>query len=82
MNRKGYGIVGVERGRKNVRPTRWPRVRRGPKVQWKMVVVIGHRRQRKPTGVALDIIEACPVYGSDGAVMGSGDYADSANSAS
>src|SRR6266849_660271 len=30
--------------------------------------------------VAIDILEACPVYGSDARVIGSGDYADSANS--
>ncbi len=35
---------------------------------------------QKAAGVALDILEACPVYGSDARVMGTGDYAESANS--
>jgi malate dehydrogenase len=43
-------------------------------------VVIVDIADQKAAGVALDILEACPVYGSDARVMGSGDYADSANS--
>jgi malate dehydrogenase len=43
-------------------------------------VVVIDIADKKATGVALDILEACPVYGSDARVMGSGDYADSANS--
>ena len=35
---------------------------------------------QKAAGVALDILEACPVYGSDSRVMGTGDYAESAGS--
>jgi malate dehydrogenase len=43
-------------------------------------VVVIDIADKKATGVALDILEACPVYGSDARVMGSGDYADSTNS--
>jgi malate dehydrogenase len=43
-------------------------------------VVVIDIADKKAAGVALDILEACPVYGSDARVMGSGDYADSANS--
>src|SRR5262245_62286953 len=43
-------------------------------------VVIIDIADQKAAGVALDIFEACPVYGSDSRVLGSGDYADSANS--
>jgi len=35
---------------------------------------------QKAAGVALDMLEACPIYGSDARVMGTGDYAESANS--
>ena len=34
----------------------------------------------KAKGVALDIYQACPIEGSDARLIGSGDYADSANS--
>jgi malate dehydrogenase len=34
----------------------------------------------KAKGVALDIYQACPIEGSDSRLIGSGDYADSANS--
>jgi malate dehydrogenase len=34
----------------------------------------------KAKGVALDIYQACPIEGSDSRLVGSGDYADSANS--
>src|SRR5438552_12799706 len=35
---------------------------------------------KKAAGVALDMFEACPVWGSDARVIGTGDYAESANS--
>src|SRR3954462_14003475 len=35
---------------------------------------------KKAAGVALDMLEACPVWGSDARVIGTGDYAESANS--
>jgi len=43
-------------------------------------VVVIDIADQKAAGVALDMLEACPVYGSDARVLGSGDYADSANS--
>jgi malate dehydrogenase len=43
------------------------------------VVVIDIAAQ-KAAGVALDMLEACPLWGSDARVLGTGDYADSANS--
>jgi malate dehydrogenase len=43
-------------------------------------VVVIDIADQKAAGVALDILEACPVYGSDARVMGTGDYAESANS--
>jgi malate dehydrogenase len=43
-------------------------------------VVVIDIADQKAAGVALDILEACPVYGSDSRVMGTGDYAESANS--
>jgi len=43
-------------------------------------VVIVDIADQKAAGVALDIFEACPVYGSDARVMGTGDYAESASS--
>ena len=50
-----------------------------PTKQLADVVVIDIADQ-KAAGVALDILEACPVYGSDARVIGTGDYAESANS--
>jgi malate dehydrogenase len=35
---------------------------------------------KKAAGVALDMLEACPLWGSDSRLMGTGDYAESANS--
>ena len=35
---------------------------------------------KKAAGVALDMLEAAPVWGSDARVLGTGDYAESANS--
>src|SRR5205814_6049150 len=43
-------------------------------------VVILDIADEKAAGVALDILEACPIHGSDARVLGSGDYAHSANS--
>src|SRR5207247_3487403 len=43
-------------------------------------VVVVDIADQKAAGVALDIFEACPVYGSDARVMGTGDYAERASS--
>ena len=43
------------------------------------VVVIDIAAQNA-AGIALDMLEACPIYGSDSRVMGTGDYAESAGS--
>src|SRR5256885_14577281 len=43
-------------------------------------VVVIDIADQKAAGIALDILEACPVYGSDSRVLGTGDYAESANS--
>src|SRR5437773_5999317 len=72
MNRK----VTVVGGAGNVGAT----VARGVADKQLADVVVVDIADKKAAGVALDILEACPVYGSDARVMGSGDYADSANS--
>jgi malate dehydrogenase len=72
MNRK----VTVVGGAGNVGAT----VARGIAEKQLADVVVIDIADKKAAGVALDILEACPVYGSDARVMGSGDYADSANS--
>ena len=72
MNRK----VTVVGGAGNVGAT----VARGVADKSLADVVVIDIADKKAAGVALDIFEACPVYGSDARVMGSGDYADSANS--
>jgi malate dehydrogenase len=72
MNRK----VTVVGGAGNVGAT----VARGVADKSLADVVVIDIADKKASGVALDILEACPVYGSDARVMGSGDYADSANS--
>ena len=72
MNRK----VTVVGGAGNVGAT----VARGVADKSLADVVVIDIADKKATGIALDILEACPVYGSDARVMGSGDYADSANS--
>ena len=72
MNRK----VTVVGGAGNVGAT----VARGVADKQLADVVIIDIADKKAAGVALDILEACPVYGSDARVMGSGDYADTANS--
>ena len=43
-------------------------------------VVVIDIADQKAAGVALDMLEACPIYGSDARVIGTGDYAESANS--
>ena len=43
-------------------------------------VVVVDIADQKAAGIALDMLEACPVYGSDARVMGTGDYAESAGS--
>jgi malate dehydrogenase len=72
MNRK----VTVVGGAGNVGAT----VARGVAEKQLADVVVIDIAEKKAAGVALDNLEACPVYGSDARVMGSGDYADSANS--
>src|SRR6187549_3697941 len=72
MNRK----VTVVGGAGNVGAT----VARGVADKQLADVVIIDIADQKAAGVALDILEACPVYGSDARVMGTGDYAESANS--
>jgi malate dehydrogenase len=72
MNRK----VTVVGGAGNVGAT----VARGVAEKQLADVVVIDIADQKAAGVALDILEACPVYGSDARVMGTGDYADSADS--
>jgi malate dehydrogenase len=72
MNRK----VTVVGGAGNVGAT----VARGVAEKQLADVVIIDIADQKAAGVALDIFEACPVYGSDSRVMGSGNYADTAGS--
>src|SRR5437899_1770578 len=72
MNRK----VTVVGGAGNVGAT----VARGVAEKQLADVVVIDIADQKAAGVALDLLEACPIYGSDSRVMGSGDYADSANS--
>src|SRR4051812_6410700 len=43
-------------------------------------VVLVDIADSKAKGVALDIFQACPIEGSDARLIGTGDYADSANS--
>jgi malate dehydrogenase len=72
MNRK----VTVVGGAGNVGAT----VARGVAEKQLADVVVIDIADQKAAGVALDILEACPVYGSDSRVIGTGDYAESANS--
>jgi len=72
MNRK----VTVVGGAGNVGAT----VARGVADKQLADVVIVDIADQKAAGVALDILEACPVYGSDSRVIGTSDYAESANS--
>jgi malate dehydrogenase len=72
MNRK----VTVVGGAGNVGAT----VARGVADKQLADVVIVDIADQKAVGVALDMLEACPIYGSDSRVMGTGDYADTARS--
>jgi malate dehydrogenase len=72
MNRK----VTVVGGAGNVGAT----VARGVAGKQLADVVVIDIADKKAAGVALDMLEACPVWGSDSRVMGTGDYAESANS--
>ncbi len=72
MNRK----VTVVGGAGNVGAT----VARGIAEKQLADVVVIDIADQKAAGIALDMLEACPVYGSDSRVLGTGDYAESANS--
>jgi malate dehydrogenase len=72
MNRK----VTVVGGAGNVGAT----VARGIADKQLADVVVIDIADQKAAGVALDMLEACPVWGSDARVLGTGDYAESANS--
>jgi malate dehydrogenase len=72
MNRK----VTVVGGAGNVGAT----VARGVADKQLADVVVIDIADQKAAGVALDMLEACPIYGSDARVMGTGVYAESANS--
>src|SRR5437762_6458244 len=72
MNRK----VTVVGGAGNVGAT----VARGIADKQLADVVIIDIADQKAAGVALDILEACPIWGSDARVLGTGDYAESADS--
>src|SRR5437899_11877135 len=72
MNRK----VTVVGGAGNVGAT----VARGVADKQLADVVVIDIADKKAAGVALDMFEACPIWGSDARVMGTGDYAVSANS--
>jgi malate dehydrogenase len=72
MNRK----VTVVGGAGNVGAT----VARGVADKQLADVVVVDIADQKAAGVALDMLEACPVWGSDARVLGTGDYAESAGS--
>jgi len=72
MNRK----VTVVGGAGNVGAT----VARGIAEKQLADVVVVDIAAEKAAGVALDMLEAAPVWGSDARVLGTGDYAESANS--
>src|SRR6266513_343296 len=72
MNRK----VTVVGGAGNVGAT----VARGIAEKQLADVVVVDIADKKAAGVALDMLEACPIYGSDSRVLGTGDYAESAGS--
>jgi len=72
MNRK----VTVVGGAGNVGAT----VARGVADKQLADVVIIDIAEQKAAGVALDMLEACPIYNSDSRVLGTGDYAESAES--
>src|SRR6476620_6224026 len=72
MNRK----VTVVGGAGNVGAT----VARGIAEKQLADVVVIDIADQKAAGVALDMLQACPIWGSDARVLGTGDYAESANS--
>jgi malate dehydrogenase len=72
MNRK----VTVVGGAGNVGAT----VARGIAEKQLADVVVIDIADQKAAGVALDMLEACALWGSDARVLGTGDYAESANS--
>ena len=72
MNRK----VTVVGGAGNVGAT----VARGIADKQLADVVVIDIADQKASGIALDMLEACPVYGSDARILGTSDYAESANS--
>src|SRR6266511_2352840 len=72
MNRK----VTVVGGAGNVGAT----VARGVAEKQLADVVVIDIADQKAAGVALDMLQACPIWGSDSRVLGTGDYAESANS--
>jgi len=72
MNRK----VTVVGGAGNVGAT----VARGVADKQLADVVVIDIADKKAAGIALDMFEACPIWGSDARVMGTGDYSESANS--
>jgi malate dehydrogenase len=72
MNRK----VTVVGGAGNVGAT----VARGVAERQLADVVVIDIADQKAAGVALDMLEACPIWGSDARVLGTGDFAESANS--
>jgi len=72
MNRK----VTVVGGAGNVGAT----VARGVAEKQLADVVVIDIAEQKAAGVALDMLEACPIWGSDSRVLGTGDYAESADS--
>ena len=72
MNRK----VTVVGGAGNVGAT----VARGVADKQLADVVVIDIAEQKAAGIALDMLEACPVWGSDARVLGTSDYAESANS--
>jgi malate dehydrogenase len=72
MNRK----VTVVGGAGNVGAT----VARGVADKQLADVVVIDIADKKAAGVALDMLEACPVWGSDARLLGTGDYAESAGS--
>src|SRR5256714_6062571 len=72
MNRK----VTVVGGAGNVGAT----VARGVADKQLADVVVIDIADQKAAGVGLDMLQACPIWGSDARVLGTGDYAESANS--
>jgi malate dehydrogenase len=72
MNRK----VTVVGGAGNVGAT----VARGVADKRLADVVVIDIAEQKAAGIALDMLEACPIWGSDARLLGTSDYAESANS--